>query len=316
MRPEMPLSEKFEFFQNYFRRLTGNQNVGFNNAVFLSERDTADRNYAMAYYMKDYKCFPETINSSKELHEWMDLYFQFCSMEVDTEGLAVMGATLANGGICPTTGDKVLSASSVRDTLSLMYSCGMYNYSGKFAFRVGLPAKSGVSGSLVLVIPNTMAIALWSPPLDEIGNTARGVQLSQELVDRFNFHRFDNLRYSEKKQDPTKHNLASKSLSTVTLLFAATLGDLSALKRHHLQGIDLNTTDYDGRTALHVAAAEGQLECVKFLLESAEVDPDPQDRWKFTPVGEANRFGHSDVADYLEEYLNKRGIPRPEGRDD
>ena len=61
---------------------------------------------------------------------------QFCSMEVDTEGLAVMGATLANGGICPTTGDKVLSASSVRDTLSLMYSCGMYNYSGKFAFRV------------------------------------------------------------------------------------------------------------------------------------------------------------------------------------
>ena len=61
---------------------------------------------------------------------------QFCSMEVDTEGLAVMGATLANGGICPTTGEKVLSATSVRDTLSLMYSCGMYNYSGNFAFRV------------------------------------------------------------------------------------------------------------------------------------------------------------------------------------
>ena len=59
--------------------------------------------------------------------------------------------------------------------------------------------------------------------------------------------------------------------------------------RHHLQGIDLNTSDYDGRTALHVAAAEGQLECVKFLLEAAEVDPNPQDRWKFTPVGEANR---------------------------
>ena len=86
--------------------------------------------------------------------------------------------------------------------------------------------------------------------------------------------------------------------------------------RHHLQGIDLNTSDYDGRTALHVAAAEGQLECVRFLLEAAEVDPNPQDRWKFTPVGEANRFGHSDVADYLEEYLSKRGIPRPEGRDD
>ena len=67
-------------------------------------------------------------------------------MEVDTEGLAVMGATLANGGICPTTGDKVLSASSVRDTLSLMYSCGMYNYSGNFAFRASSLSWSNPDG--------------------------------------------------------------------------------------------------------------------------------------------------------------------------
>ena len=66
-----------------------------------------------------------------------------------------------------------------------------------------------------------------------------------------------------------------------------------------------------------MAAAEGHLECVRFLLEAAEVDPNPQDRWRFTPVGEANRFGHEDVADYLEEYLNRNGIPKKtEGKDD
>ena len=78
--------------------------------------------------------------------------------------------------------------------------------------------------------------------------------------------------------------------------------------RHHLQGIDLNTKDYDGRTALHIAAAEGKRECVEFLLETAMVDPNPLDRWDFTPEATAKKFGHCDVADYLERYLGKLGI--------
>ncbi len=98
-------------------------------------------------------------------------------MEVTCETMAVMGATLANGGECPSTGQEVLSPDAVRDVLSLMHSCGMYNYSGQFAFNVGLPAKSGVSGSLVLVVPNVMGIGIWSPPLDALGNTVRGVQV-------------------------------------------------------------------------------------------------------------------------------------------
>ena len=76
-------------------------------------------------------------------------------MEITTESLAVMGASLANGGLCPTNGERVFKSESVRDVLSLMYTCGMYNYSGEFAFTVGLPAKSGVSGALVLVIVST-----------------------------------------------------------------------------------------------------------------------------------------------------------------
>lgn len=163
-----------------FQRIAGGEDVGFNIAVFLSERETANRNYAMGYYLKEHKCFPPKTS----LRESLDLYFQICSLEVDAEGLAVMGATLANGGICPITGEKVLSPGSVRDVLSLMYSCGLYNWSGEFAFLVGVPAKSGVSGNLLLVVPNIVSIAIWSPPLDELGNSVRGVQFCKVDANR------------------------------------------------------------------------------------------------------------------------------------
>lgn len=85
----------------------------------------------------------------------------------------------------------------------------------------------------------------------------------QELTEMFNFHRFDNLRHSEKKTDPRKTLFERRGLSVTALLFAANAGDLTALRRHFLQGMDLNEGDYDGRTALHVAAAEGQAESVR-----------------------------------------------------
>merc|ERR1712051_245282 len=125
-------------------------------------------------------------------------------MEITCESLAVMGASLANGGICPTNGERVFKSDSIRNILSLMYTCGMYDYSGEFAFTVGLPAKSGVSGCVILVIPNVMSIALWSPSLDEKGNSCRGIQFCELLVEKFNFHRFDNLVHSEKKSDPRR----------------------------------------------------------------------------------------------------------------
>ena len=99
-------AEKFDYIKNYFRRIAGGEFVGFNKNVFLSERETADRNYSMGFFLKENKCFPE--GGRKEvLQNSMDLYFQSCAIEVNTETLAVMGATLANGGICPTTGEKV-----------------------------------------------------------------------------------------------------------------------------------------------------------------------------------------------------------------
>uniref|UniRef100_A0A1B6DQU4 glutaminase n=1 Tax=Clastoptera arizonana TaxID=38151 RepID=A0A1B6DQU4_9HEMI len=308
VKSEMTLAEKFDYTMNYFKRLAGGEYLGFNNAVFLSEREAADRNYALGFYMREHKCYPDKTN----LKECMDFYFQCCSMEANCESMSVMAATLANGGICPITEEKVLKPDCIRDVLSLMHSCGMYDYSGQFAFKVGLPAKSGVCGGMLVVIPNVMGICSWSPPLDAMGNSCRGVQFCEELVRVFNFHRYDNLKHAANKKDPRRHKYETKGLSIVNLLFSAASGDLPALRRHRLSGLDMTLADYDGRTALHLAAAEGHLDCVKFMLEQCNVPYGPKDRWGNTPLNEAMTFGRVQVVNFLKQWaLNNPESPTP-----
>ncbi|XP_063870622.1 glutaminase liver isoform, mitochondrial-like isoform X2 [Scylla paramamosain] len=301
VKPEMSSSEKFDFVQSYMKRLAGGENVGFSNGTFLSERENADRNYSLGYYMRENKCFPDKC----DLMSSLDLYFQSCSMEVTAETMSVMAATLANGGICPTTGEQVLKPDAVRDVLSLMHSCGMYDYSGQFAFKVGLPAKSGVCGAVMLVIPNVMGICTWSPPLDSLGNSVRGLKFSDELVQVFNFHRYDNLRHAANKKDPRKQKFESRGQKVVSLLFSASSGDVTAMRRYALAGLNMGQKDYDGRTALHLAASEGHMDIVVFLLEKCHVPPSPKDRWGHTPADDAEEFGHFEVAEYIKSVESK-----------
>lgn len=289
-----PISDRFDYVLGMWERLSGNARPVFNNSVYLSERQTADRNFALGYFMRENGAFP----AETDLTETLEFYFQCCSIEMTCESMSVVAATLANAGICPITGQRVLTPDTVKNCLSLMYSCGMYDFSGEFAFTVGLPAKSGVSGALLLVVPGLMGMAIWSPRLDDLGNSVRALAFCKELVAHFNFHNYDGLvRYTDKK-DPRLRKNAPKLDGVVALCWAANQGDLDEIKRLVATGINLNETDYDGRCALHLAASEGHLNIVEYLLAHG-VSKDNKDRWGNKPIDDARREGHRQVETIL-----------------
>ncbi|XP_006820375.2 glutaminase kidney isoform, mitochondrial-like [Saccoglossus kowalevskii] len=310
IEPHLKPADRFDFIMNEYQRMAGGDFIGFSNATYLSEKDTADRNFALSYYMRENKCFPE----GASLQETLELYFQLCSIEVTVDSGAVMAATLANGGICPTTGDAILDNDAARNTLSLMHSCGMYDYSGQFAFKIGLPAKSGVGGGILLVVPNVCGIMTWSPPLDELGNSCRGLQFCEGLVSNFNFHNYDNLNYhgNTKKMDPRQRRA---DLKVQYCRFSTYQHCLHSFQRYTMQGLNMSLSDYDGRTALHLGAAEGHLDVVEFLMKRCKLDPCPRDRWGFTPMDDAVRFNRQEVISFLETYhtpINEKGDEKNE----
>ena len=143
--------------------------------------------------------------------------------------MSVVAATLANGGVCPLTGERVFQAEYVKNCLALMLSCGMYDYSGEWGFVVGLPAKSGVSGLIMLVIPNVGGLALLSPRLDELGNSARGIDFSKRLAQRFGLHflNFKGRKGSEEEEQEQQHaNNASETDSKTAPVKGGSSGKL------------------------------------------------------------------------------------------
>ncbi|MEL6130492.1 MAG: glutaminase A [Cyanobacteria bacterium J06627_3] len=177
-------TDKLNRMLNMFERYTGHD-VFIDMPTFMSERATGHRNRAMAHLMLNFGMIDKDIDTA------LDLYFQQCAVMVTCGDLATMAATLANHGKNPITHAQAVNEDYVRDLLSIMYTCGMYNRAGEWAYRVGIPAKSGVSGGILAVIPGKAGIATFSPPIDPNGNSVRGLHVFEALSKKYNLHMFD-----------------------------------------------------------------------------------------------------------------------------
>lgn len=299
-----PQYVRYDEIKKFFKRLSGNMGIfNFDNGVYLSERDNADTNRALTYIMNGNNVFPSNTN----LETTLDLYFQTCSVATNTETIAIMASTIANNGVCPINNEKVISPILVQNCLTLMSTCGMYDFSGKWAFEVGIPAKSGVSGCIMLVIPGVAGICVWSPPLDKKGNSVKGIAFGQELVKRYpKFH--THYRTQSVKTNGVHLSSLDDEMLVQAMIDAAAKGNLDKITQILSTGkVSLNDSDYDNRSALHLAVAEGHMEIVQYLVGNG-ADIEIKDRSGTTPIYEAQSKlieGQRSIYDDIYEYLNK-----------
>ncbi len=155
------------------------------NAVLGSEAATGNRNRAIAYLMLNFGIIDESVDHT--LHQ----YFSQCSLLVNCHDLAMMAATLANMGVNPVTKECVFDFQYIKDVLTVMFTCGLYDHAGEWAYRVGLPAKSGVAGGILGVVNRQAGIAVYSPRLDAKGNSVRGIMVCKELANQLGLHAFE-----------------------------------------------------------------------------------------------------------------------------
>jgi glutaminase len=174
----------FEHIQSNCSRFAGAE-LALDVDVHESELATAHRNRAIAHLMRGGRVIGDPVE------EVVDLYTRQCSLTVSARQLAVMAATLANIGTNPLTKDTIVDPLTVRHVLSLMFTCGMYDYAGRWAVDVGLPAKSGVSGGVMAVVNRQLGIGLYSPRLDEHGNSVRAVKACVQLAEELGLHAFE-----------------------------------------------------------------------------------------------------------------------------
>lgn len=161
------------------------RSLGLNETVYLSEHETGHRNRAIGHLLLASDALAVPPDAA------LDLYFRQCSIEISALDLAWMGATFANMGTHPVSRKPAFDIAAVRSTLAVMFTCGMYDYAGHWAYDVGIPAKSGVGGGIVGVVNRQLGIASYSPRLDAKGNSVRGVGAFKVLADHFGLHAFD-----------------------------------------------------------------------------------------------------------------------------
>ncbi|MEG0773327.1 glutaminase A [Clostridium sp.] len=175
--------EKFNRVLKFTRKITSNDSIEVNHNVYLSEKDTGDRNRALAYFMKGNGII------QGDVEDVLDVYFRACSMEVTCKDISRIGAMLANEGVL-FNNERVISREACRIIKTIMVTCGMYDASGKFAVHIGIPAKSGVGGGIMAAVPRRMGIGVLGPALDHKGNSIAGIKILEGLSQEFDLSIF------------------------------------------------------------------------------------------------------------------------------
>jgi len=170
--------ERFERLLELTRKLAGNPNIHLDEAVYLSEKRTGNKNRALAFMLKSYGMLDDDVEDVR------DCYFKACSISVTCKDLARIAYVFASHGKLPVSDERVFPAEYARFVNAVLVTCGMYDGSGDFAVRVGVPAKSGVGGGIMAVVPTRMGIGIFSPGLDEKGNSLAGTKALEELSHR------------------------------------------------------------------------------------------------------------------------------------
>lgn len=161
---------------NFARRISGNPDLEYDASVAASERQTGFTNIALANYLKGHG------NLHHEVETVLDAYFHHCSLSMSCVGLAQAFLFLANHGVLPATGERLLTGSQAKRLNAILLTCGFYDEAGEFAFRVGLPGKSGVGGGIAAVMPGRWAVTVWSPEINQHGNSVRGMKALELLT--------------------------------------------------------------------------------------------------------------------------------------
>ncbi len=341
--PDDSFTQRLRHIRQQFGRLIGwtaddspsAEMPRFNKNMARQENFKGYNNIAMGYLLMATGSLPHTkTDLHRDIHpdedefdfyiepavtEALKLYFSICSLEMTAIDVAMAAATLANSGVCPISQDRVLSQKTVRNCLPVLQSSGMYNASGTFFQQVGLPAKSGVGGGVLLIVPQLMGICIFSPRLDAQGNSVRGIEMSKRLTSKYLVHTFDGTMTDTDRLDPKLPIARWEANSCGEAIWAASNGNIRTLESLVSQQRDLQTGDYDIRTPLHLASAEGQFEVVKFLLDHG-VKPIP-DRWGGYPISDAKNNNHKKIVDLFEKLDIKYTEPfhlveNPKGKTD
>ena len=175
----------FEDMLAFARELCRDDGIVLDEKVYESEKETGDRNRAIAYLLKSKGVF------LSEPEKTTDLYFKLCSLSVNARSLAALGLLISNEGIDPFNGRRLIESTHVRTIKSLMFTCGMYDFSGQYGVRVGVPSKSGVGGGLCCAARGPMGIGLYGPALDPFGDSIAAVKAMEHISEKLDLHAFD-----------------------------------------------------------------------------------------------------------------------------